>query len=74
MTVEVDGFDATTEEAWSVVMKGNAEVLESFPEIYAAEELPLYPWHPGPKGRWVRVRPVDLQGRRFRAVGRRPRM
>ena len=65
VTVEADGTDRGGSEAWSVVLKGNAELLESFPDIYQAEELPLFPWHSGHKGRWVRIRPREVQGRRF---------
>ena len=28
-------------------------------------ELPLFPWHSGPKPRIVRVQPDEVQGRRF---------
>jgi nitroimidazol reductase NimA-like FMN-containing flavoprotein (pyridoxamine 5'-phosphate oxidase superfamily) len=65
VTVEADGQTPGGQEAWSVVVKGDAELLESFPEIYRAEELPLRCSHPGHKGRWVRVRPRDIQGRQF---------
>jgi uncharacterized protein len=73
VTVEADGRNRGGREAWSVVLKGNAELLESFPDIYQAEELPLFPWHPGHKGRWVRVRPREVQGRRFTIAEQRRR-
>jgi nitroimidazol reductase NimA-like FMN-containing flavoprotein (pyridoxamine 5'-phosphate oxidase superfamily) len=70
VAVEADGLDPETGLAWSVVLKGDAEVLEDFNDIYAAQELPLHPWHPGFKDRFVRVKPRDIQGRRFlRIVG-----
>jgi uncharacterized protein len=69
--VEADGISHGGREAWSVVLKGDAELLESSAEIYRAEELPLFAWHPGHKGRWVRIRPREIQGRRFTiAAGR----
>jgi uncharacterized protein len=60
---EVDGH--TEGEAWSVVLKGHAERLERQSEIDAADALPLSPWLPTLKYRWVRIRPGELTGRRF---------
>lgn len=68
-TVEADGFDPGPREAWSVVMKGTAEVVDDERDYAAVEALPLKPWHPGPKGRWVRVRPTMITGRSFRRSG-----
>lgn len=65
---EVDGYRPETEEAWSVVVKGRADRLERFPEIYAAEELPIFPWEASPKQWFVRVQPAQMTGRRFTAV------
>jgi nitroimidazol reductase NimA-like FMN-containing flavoprotein (pyridoxamine 5'-phosphate oxidase superfamily) len=61
---EVDGFDA--EHAFSVVVKGTAERLERQADIDAADRLPLTPWIPTLKYRWVRIRPLSLSGRDFR--------
>lgn len=60
---EIDGY--TEVEAWSVVVKGRAERVELQSEIDAADRLPLNPWLPTLKYRWVRVIPVELTGRRF---------
>lgn len=60
---EVDG--QTDGEAWSVVLKGHAERVERQSEIDAADALPLTPWLPTLKYRWVRIRPGELTGRRF---------
>ncbi len=60
---EIDG--ASEREAWSVVVKGVAERVELQSEIDAADRLPLQPWVPTLKYRWVRIRPVELTGRRF---------
>jgi len=65
VAVEADGVDGNTGLAWSVVVKGDAKVLEDFNEIYQAQALPLHPWHPGFKERYVRVKPWEIQGRRF---------
>ena len=61
---EVDGYDDDT--AFSVVVKGTAERLERQADIDAAEQLPLSPWIPTLKYRWVRIRPTSVSGRAFR--------
>lgn len=63
VAVEVDGYDDTS--AWSVVLKGEAERVELQSEIDVAEQLPLHPWIPTLKYRWVRVRATRVTGRRF---------
>jgi nitroimidazol reductase NimA-like FMN-containing flavoprotein (pyridoxamine 5'-phosphate oxidase superfamily) len=62
---EVDGYEPERGRAWSVVCKGTAHVLDSFHDIYAAQELPLFPWHHAPKECFVRIRPSRVTGRRF---------
>jgi len=66
VAIEIDGWDEG--EAFSVVVKGTAERLEHGAEIDEAERLELRPWVPMPRGRWVRVRPALMSGRRFRRV------
>jgi hypothetical protein len=68
VALECDGYEDDTGEAWSVVAKGTAERLEHFPDIYAAEELPLFPWQPGTKQWFVRIGPTTLTGVRFKVV------
>lgn len=60
---EADEFDETF--AASVVVKGDAERLEAQSDIDAADALPLTPWIPTLKYRWVRITPRSLTGRRF---------
>ena len=66
---EVDGVDG--EEAFSVVVRGDADRVDREPEVEAAERLGVTTWAPGPKNQWVRITPRDIQGRAFRvpAVG-----
>jgi uncharacterized protein len=64
---EADGFDPDSGEAWSVVLKGCAQRLEKFSEIYAAEALPLAPWQPGVKQWFVRISQTAVTGIRFAA-------
>ena len=60
---EIDGFDDIT--AWSVVVKGTAARLEHQDEIDRADMLPLTPWIPTLKYRYVRITPTSLSGRSF---------
>ena len=60
---EADGYDI--DEAWSVVIKGTASVLEKQAEIFAAEELGLRSWVPTLKPVFVRIVPSEVSGRRF---------
>jgi nitroimidazol reductase NimA-like FMN-containing flavoprotein (pyridoxamine 5'-phosphate oxidase superfamily) len=63
---EADGYDPGGGQAWSVVLKAQAEVLERFDDLYRAQALPLFSWNAAPKERYVRLRPDRLTGRRFR--------
>jgi len=60
---EVDEYDDT--HAASVVVKGVATRLETLADIEAADALPLTPWIPTLKYRWVRISPTSITGRRF---------
>lgn len=62
---EVDGYEPEHGRAWSVVVKGHAENLEKFDDLYHAQELPLFPWNASPKERFVKLTPVRMTGRRF---------
>ncbi|MBF4571952.1 pyridoxamine 5'-phosphate oxidase family protein [Herbiconiux sp. VKM Ac-1786] len=60
---EIDHVDDSA--AYSVVVKGTAEELQHQSEIDEADSLPLVPFLPTLKYRWVRIRPVHLSGRAF---------
>ena len=62
---EVDGYEPEHGRAWSVVVKGHAQNLERFDDVYHAQELPLFPWNASPKERFVRLEPAKVTGRRF---------
>ena len=66
---EVDGYDVDTASAWSVVVKGRAQEIWEVDEILRALRLPLYPWQPGRKPRFVRLEPSSVTGRRFVVEG-----
>lgn len=65
---EVDGYDPDAGQAWSVVLKGTAQQLQRQEDLLATTDLPLFPWHTGPKPRFVRIEPTSITGRRFRTV------
>jgi nitroimidazol reductase NimA-like FMN-containing flavoprotein (pyridoxamine 5'-phosphate oxidase superfamily) len=60
---EADEYDEHF--AASVVVKGSAEELQLQSEIDAADALPLAPWIPTLKYRWVRIVPTSITGLRF---------
>jgi nitroimidazol reductase NimA-like FMN-containing flavoprotein (pyridoxamine 5'-phosphate oxidase superfamily) len=66
---EVDGYDTDTARAWSVVLKGRVHEILEVEETLRALRLPLYPWQPGRKPRFVRIEPVSVTGRRFVVEG-----
>jgi uncharacterized protein len=68
---EIDGYDAAEGEAWSVVVKGSAVEIEQLLGRFEAADLPLFPWHAGPKHRVVRIDPESISGRRFEVVEER---
>lgn len=62
---EIDGLKEDEDEAWSVVVKGTARILEAQSEIDAAEELALRPLIPTLKFNFVEITPTEISGRRF---------
>jgi len=63
---EIDGYDEHEQAAWSVVARGEAELIEDDAEKKAVDDLLLEPWQPGEKNYYVRVAPKALTGRRFK--------
>ena len=61
---EADGI--LSDQAWSVVVRGTAQMLERDAEIARAERLNLKPWVPTPKDNYVRITPTEISGRHFR--------
>jgi uncharacterized protein len=62
---EVDGTDAATRTGWSVVVRGEAVEVTDPAELARLRGLPLYPWAPGAKSRYVRILPALVTGRRI---------
>lgn len=67
---EVDGYEAETGEAWSVVVKGSGRLITRPDELLDTTELPLFPWHAGTKPRFVRIVAEEITGRRFHLADR----
>lgn len=65
IALEADGMNTYGTIAWSVVIKGYAEVVSDNEEIQEAVEAGLSPWEAGAKDQLVRVTPTELSGRRF---------
>ena len=60
---EVDDHSDT--EAWSVIVRGRAEALESDADIQRADAAGLRPWIPTLKRVYVRITPSSISGRAF---------
>lgn len=60
---EADGYDAV--EGWSVVVKGSARVVRTDEDIAEAERAGLLSWTSTEKQHFVRIRPLNITGRRF---------
>lgn len=66
---EADGLVGET--AWSVIVRGTAELLEKTEDVSHAETLGLKPWAPTLKYNWVRINAESISGREFE-VGEEP--
>lgn len=64
--LEIDGYDSATELAWSVVVRGETEILEEQADRDAVDSLGLEPWQPGEKANYVRLNAKAMTGRRFK--------
>lgn len=65
---EIDGYEPERRTAWSVVVKGLAHQLEHMTDVFAAEDLPLFPWVASHKPDFVRIEPTLVTGRRFHVL------
>jgi nitroimidazol reductase NimA-like FMN-containing flavoprotein (pyridoxamine 5'-phosphate oxidase superfamily) len=63
---EIDRFDETAREGWSVLIQGPAHHVDSDLEQAAALAAGVEPWPSGEKDHFVRVTPVRVTGRRIR--------
>jgi nitroimidazol reductase NimA-like FMN-containing flavoprotein (pyridoxamine 5'-phosphate oxidase superfamily) len=66
---EADGI--LSDEAWSVVIRGKARVLNTAAELAEVEELGLKSWVPTLKDFYVEIEPTTISGRHFQ-LGEQP--
>jgi nitroimidazol reductase NimA-like FMN-containing flavoprotein (pyridoxamine 5'-phosphate oxidase superfamily) len=64
---QIDAIDPVYHGGFSVLAYGRAEVVDSADEVARLEELPLRPWWPEARDRWIRVRVQQTSGRRLRS-------
>lgn len=65
VALEADGYEASTSQAWSVVVKGRAGAISQDQDLMDTVGLPLFPWQAGEKNRFIRIHPDLATGRRF---------
>jgi nitroimidazol reductase NimA-like FMN-containing flavoprotein (pyridoxamine 5'-phosphate oxidase superfamily) len=63
VALEADGI--LSDEAWSVVVHGEARILETEAEIADARASGVAPWIPTLKDVWVEITPTSTTGRHF---------
>lgn len=67
VALEADHIEG--DEAWSVVLKGIARVVESFTEKYELDDLRLETWLPSEKPVYITIEQTEVSGRRFQRTG-----
>lgn len=65
LVFEIDSFDTAACTGWSVNVLGIAEEIEDPAELARAEALDLQPWAGEVRDRYVRIRAVEVSGRRI---------
>lgn len=65
VALEADGVDPEAGIAWSVVIRGQAELVKRPDDVLESFSLPLFPWQEGQKDQFVRITPTTISGRRF---------
>jgi nitroimidazol reductase NimA-like FMN-containing flavoprotein (pyridoxamine 5'-phosphate oxidase superfamily) len=68
VTFEVDEIDRRTRTGWSVLVRGLAEEVTSAHRAELVERTRasgVQPWAPGEHGRWMRIIPQAISGRRI---------
>jgi nitroimidazol reductase NimA-like FMN-containing flavoprotein (pyridoxamine 5'-phosphate oxidase superfamily) len=54
-----------SDDPWSVVIHGAAELITRDTELFDSFELQVHPWHTSSKPYFVRLVPTGVSGRRF---------
>jgi len=67
---EADEFDQAARTGWSVTLVGPSRLVADPAETARLALLPLQPWAPGPRDRFVRIVGTHISGRRINAGDR----
>jgi hypothetical protein len=68
LSFEIDQIGRITRSGWSVLIRGLAEVLTRGDEPSWSSGpggAGVHPWAPGEHGRWMRIIPQGISGRRI---------
>lgn len=65
---EIDSFDVVDHTGWSVNVVGPMDEIVRPDDLARVDALGLKPWAGESRDRYVRIRLVDVSGRRIRAV------
>jgi uncharacterized protein len=60
---EADHTDHIAESGWSVLVRGTLHEVTDAEEIDRLADLPVHPWAPGTRDRWMRIVPDNVTGR-----------
>lgn len=63
---EVDNFDMTRREGWSVLVQGPAHHVDSADELADVQTAGVDPWPGGEREHFIRITPARITGRRVR--------
>lgn len=64
---EIDAIDPMYHGGFSVLAYGPAHVVDDADELRRLADLPLKPWWPDARDRWIRIRVDEITGRRLRS-------
>jgi nitroimidazol reductase NimA-like FMN-containing flavoprotein (pyridoxamine 5'-phosphate oxidase superfamily) len=63
---EIDDFDITAREGWSVLIHGPAHHVDSADEQQSVQVAGVEVWPPGKREHFIRITPTRITGRRIR--------
>jgi nitroimidazol reductase NimA-like FMN-containing flavoprotein (pyridoxamine 5'-phosphate oxidase superfamily) len=71
-TLQVDSLEPLYRSGWSVLVFGVARSLEDAADVARLDALDLRSWAASDRATWVRIRPVQITGRRLARAWRYP--
>ena len=72
VVLEVDAPITVFKSGWSVLAHGIATEVRDREDLARLRALPLEPWAAGARDHWIRIRVVQMTGRRLAEQGRYP--